>query len=182
MICQLHGDPLNRRARQVLPKGKPSSKSWFIQIRDICLLYDLPHPLQLLSNPPSKQTFKKLAKAQVISYWELKLRQEASFLTSLVYFKPEYSSLAAPHPIYLTAGSNPYEVAKAVVQGRMLSGRYRTEQMARHWSGNKEGYCKGTMCSQICETLEHILLWCPSYSSTRVKLVFFWLSTTIPLV
>ena len=84
MICQLHGDPLNRRARQVLTKGKPSSKSWFIQIRDICLLYDLPHPLQLLSNPPSKQTFKKLAKAQVISYWELKLHQEASFLTSLV--------------------------------------------------------------------------------------------------
>ena len=182
MICQLHGDPLNRRARQVLTKGKPSSKSWFIQIRDICLLYDLPHPLQLLSNPPSKQTFKKLAKAQVISYWELKLRQETSFLTSLVYFKPEYSSLAAPHPIYLTAGSNPYEVAKAVVQGRMLSGRYRTEQMARHWSSNKEGYCKGTMCSQICETLEHILLWCPSYSSTRVKLVSLWHSTAIPLV
>ena len=86
------------------------------------------------------------------------------------------------HPIYLTAGSNPYEVAKAVVQGRMLSGRYRTEQLARHWSSNREGYCQGVMCDQICETLEHILLWCPSYSLTREKIVSLWLSNTIPFV
>ena len=113
MICHLHDDPLNRRARQVLTRFKPSSKSWFIQLRDLCLAYDLPHPLLLLSNPPSKKSFMKLAKSKVISYWELKLRQEASFLTSLVYLKPEYSSLTSPHPIYLTAGSNPYEVSKA---------------------------------------------------------------------
>jgi len=83
-------------------------------------------------------------------------------LTSLIYFKPEYSSLTKPHPIYLTAGSKPYEVAKAVVQVRMLSGRYRTENLAKHWSTNKEGYYLGAICHQICESLEHILLWCPS--------------------
>ena len=103
-------------------------------------------------------------------------------MTSLVYFKPEYSSLTTIHPIYVTAGSNPYEVAKAIVQVRMLSGRYRTENLARHWSSNKEGYCSGAQCPQICETLEHILLWCPSYSSTRKKLVTLWLSTPSPCV
>ena len=64
----------------------------------------------------------------------------------------------------------------------MLSGRYRTEYLARHWSSNKEGYCLGPQCYQICESLEHILLWCPSYSSTRKKLVTLWHSNSSPCV
>ena len=37
-----------------------SRNSWFTQLRDICLLYYLPHPLELLNNPLSKEYFKSL--------------------------------------------------------------------------------------------------------------------------
>ena len=123
MVAQLHEDPLKIHARNILVREKSSSKSWFCQLRSLCLRYELPHPIVILDDPPSKEAFKKLLKARVVDYWEKKLRGEASLLSSLLYFKPEYMSLSKPHPIWTTAGSNPHEVSKAVQQARFLSGR-----------------------------------------------------------
>ena len=78
MICNLRNDPLHQRARHALTCLPPKHKSWFNQIRDICLLYGLPHPLTLLSEPPSPSTFKKLCKSLILDYWETKLRAEVS--------------------------------------------------------------------------------------------------------
>ena len=177
MISRLPGDPLNILARKVLSTSKPSSKSWFWQVRDICLLYLLPHPLQFLDEPLPKIRFKKLAKSHIIDYWEKKLRSEASLLPSLAFFRPEFHSLSKPHPIVWTPGSNPYEVSKSIVQCKMLSGRYRTEMLTSHWSNNKEGYCLAPTCLETEENLEHILLDCPFYSPTRLKLLKMWNNT-----
>ena len=177
MICYLQEDPLHKRAKKSLTSCSKSAKSWFTQIRDICLQYDLPHPLRLLETPISKQRLKKLAKSKVIDYWETKLRANTTSLNSLSYFKPEFHSLLHAHPILWTAGSNPYEVSKALVQCKMLSGRYRTELLASHWSHNKRGFCLAPTCSEIQETLEHILLFCPSYNHDRERLLKLWNET-----
>ena len=182
MICHLPANPLYFRAKQALSTSFTSNKSWFSQIRNICLQYCLPHPLQILQNPPSKPHFKKLCKSRIIDYWENKLRQEASLLPSLRYFQPEYCSLTRPHPILWTAGANPYEVAKAIVQCRMLSGRYPTGMLTRHWSTNRQGWCLQKSCSQVEESLEHILLWCPAYNQTRDRLINLWLGNPNPLI
>ena len=126
----------------------------------------LPHPLDLLESPLSNLAFKNLTSKAVISYWEKKLRAEAEPLKSLEFFKPSYMSLLAPHPLWLTARSSSYEVIKATVQAKMLSGRYRTEKLCSHWSNNKSGYCLSGCSSQV-EDLSHILLDCPSLSKTR---------------
>ena len=73
MITRFQNDPLNSRARHVLTARSSSSKSWFFIIRDICLLYSLPHPLQLLTNPIPKDRFRKLARSKVTDYWESRL-------------------------------------------------------------------------------------------------------------
>ena len=86
MITRLCGDRFNSHAIHVLKTAKYSCKSWFWQIRDICLLYGLPHPLLLLDNPPTKHTFKQLIKSKVIDHWEIKLRDEAGTLKSLSNF------------------------------------------------------------------------------------------------
>ena len=182
MICHLPEDPLNTRAVYALTNCSPNQKSWFTQIRDICLLYRLPHPLELLKNPLSKESFKKLARSLIADHWETKLRREASPLLSLSYFKPEFHSLTKPHPLLWTAGPNPYEVTKAIIQCKMLSGRYRTELLSSHWSSNVNGYCLIPLCTSVPETLEHILLWCPSYQHVREQLQSLWLSTPHPLI
>ena len=124
MVSRLPSDPLNRHARHALTVAKKNSSSWFGNIRDLCLKYGLPHPLTLLDSPLSKAKFRSLIKSKITDFWEQKLQSDAGPLTSLLYFKPIYMSLARPHAIWWTAGGNPYEVSKAVIQYRMLSGRY----------------------------------------------------------
>ena len=122
-----------------------------------------------------KETYKRLVKKHIISYWESKLRAEAEALTSLAYFQPNFMSLKTPHPLWSSAGSSPYEVTKAIVQARMLSGRYRTEELCSHWSVNTNGWCRTNTCKNlnIVEDLDHILTKCKSLNNTRIKLLKF---------
>ena len=117
-----------------------------------------------------------------MSYWEKKFRCDTLSLSSLVFFKPAFHSLTRPHPILWTPGPNPYEVSKAVVQCKMLSGRYRTELLARHWSHNKPGFCLCCMGDNTVEDLNHILLCCQSYHLARDKVKLLWLSCAEPLL
>ena len=97
---------------------------------------------------------------------------------SLKYFKAEYMSLTQPHPNWLTCGNNPYEIHKAVIQAKMLSGRYVTDQLSRHWSSNKAGICCIPGCSgRDFGSLEHLLLFCPALSDVRDRMIELWLST-----
>ena len=62
-------------------------------------------------------------------------------------------------------GSNSYEVCKAIIQARMLSGRYRTDQFLRHFTEN-DGSC--TLCNtNDFGSIEHLLILCPALTDTR---------------
>ena len=126
--------------------------------------------------PPLKEITKKVFKQRVIDYWQQKLRKEVSCLKSLLYFRPEIMSLSRPHPIWTTLRITPYETQKACVQARMLSGRFRTEKLAKHWSPNKDGYCLAPECHQVVENIEHILVSCKALEVKRTKLRSLWLS------
>ena len=64
----------------------------------------------------------------------------------------------------------------------MTSGRFRSEYLARHWSGNKQGYCKAETCVETVGDLEHLLLHCPALSAVRARLwnMFFETSVQYP--
>ena len=172
MISRLQKNILNEHAKNIFEFSTVTKKSWFLKIRDLCIKYDLPHPKELLSNPLTKTEFRSLIKRRVISYWETKLREEAAALDSLLYFKPCYMSLTRPHPLWYTAGSSPSKVAMASIQALMISGRYRSEALCRHWaSKNKNGFCLlSPTCSETVETIQHILYYCFALQSTRDKL------------
>ena len=89
-------------------------------------------------------------------------------------------NLKTPHLIWRTAGSNPYEVSKAIQQARFLSGRYRSADLEKHWTNNKNGICQN--CFDSVETVEHILISCSAYQETKQKLYSLWLSTKLPVV
>ena len=88
--------------------------------------------------------FKKLVKSRVLDFWEGHLRLEA---LKLKYFKPEFMSLTRPHSLLSSCGSNPFEVHKAVVQAKMLSGTYITDKLASHWTPNFLGLCSIPGCT-----------------------------------
>jgi hypothetical protein len=165
---------LHQHGRHILLLSRPG-KSWFIQLRSICLQYDLPDPLLILQTPPSKQSWKQQTKSKVMDSWEVKLRAQACLLPSLKYFNSSYMSLSSPHPMWTSAGS-PFEVRKATIVARMLSGRYRTDRLARHWSQtNPSGICQLPGCTGLQSgSLEHILLYCPALSGARSNVIKLW--------
>ena len=67
-----------------------------------------------------------------------------------------------------------YEVSKARIQLLFLSSQYPCEKRVRHWSGdNPEGFCSFISCREagLVESPEHILLKCPAYSETRLRMI-----------
>ena len=79
----------------------------------------------------------------------------------------------------MISGTN--EAAKAVIQLRMLSGRYRVAMLTRHWSPNRSGCCPAPDCHEE-ETLEHLLVSCSYYNQARVKLRRLWRSCRLTLL
>ena len=173
MITRSPGSLLHTHATRILMSAKSAAGSWFQQVHGLCIIYQLPHPLILLKESPTANTFNHLVKSKIIDYWEDKLREEASRLDSIPFFKPEFMSLTKPHPIWSSCGSNPFECHKAVTAARMLSGRYLTDRLQRHWTENKCGFCLLPACAplQFDGTLEHLLLFCPSLKKTRDRLL-----------
>ena len=173
MICRLPGNILHEIAVQLLTSSRQSSKSWFAEIRSLCYTYNLPHPLLLLQQPPSKEQFRIQLRSNITDYWQSKLRAHSATLqeNSLKYFKPQYMSLSQPHPMWASATTS-YQVNKCVVVARMLSGRFRCGSLLQHFSPACSGICE--LCDQELEDLPHILLpRCPHLQQRRPDLLLF---------
>ena len=166
---------LYRHGMNALTSFNPNKKSWFSQIRCLATQYALPDPVTFLQSPPAKEAYKLLIKKNVLDWWQKKLRAEAIPLSSLFLFKANFMSLSKTHPIWTSAGVSPFEVEKATVQMRMLSGRYRTCWLRRHWSGDQTGSCQIPGCSNTPGTLLHIATaQCPSLAAARAKAIKSW--------
>ena len=174
MICRRPNNILWRHATNILEQSTISKKSWFHQIRDICLKYDLPHPKKLLDLQLTKDKFKKLVKSKIVDFWQSLLRKESELLPSLCYFSPYFMSLTKPHPVWWTAGSSPAKISMATVQSWLISGRYRTQKLCSHWTTNGTPFCLlSEACSAIEEDISHFLETCVALQQTRTKLYKF---------
>ena len=171
----------------ILSSNLTGCRSWFHEIREIFQQYSLKDPLHYLITPPSKASFKCRTRHHVLDWWNVKLRADVAELPSLSLFRPElpsiplfradFMSLSQPHPIWTSAGSSPYEVRKATVQARMLSGRYRTCWLRRHWSGDQSGSCRVPGCSGEPGTLRHLATGeCQGLSQALIRATALWKS------
>ena len=87
-------------------------------------------------------------------------------------------SFQRSHPIWLTAGHSPFEVAMATVQAKMLSGSYRCGYLTRHWSSS-DGFCKQYPdCANKLDDVAHILQACPGLAEKRRDLKNFTYSSS----
>ena len=75
-----------------------------------------------------------------------------------------------------------FECRKTTVLARMISGRFRSEYLTRHWSTNKQGFCLAETCVEVLGDLEHLLIHCPALSVVRARLwdMFFSNSVQFP--
>ena len=168
MITRLPHNILHKIAKYLLTTSSDSSKSWFFHIKSLTLKYGLPHPLILLENPPSKYSFKKLVSSKVMDFWERKLRLSSIPLKSLRYFHPNFMSLKNPHPLWTSCGDNSFEISKAIIQAKLLSGRYRTDSLLSHFEESANPQCALCKC-QVTGSIEHLLVLCDNLVQCREK-------------
>ena len=176
MICRLPENILHNLAKYILTCLPDSTTSWFMEIKKLCFQYDLPHPLILLEDPPSKSQFGRKVRLHVLDFWQIKLRQDAAplQLSSLKFFKPRYMSLSKPHILWTSCGSNTYELNKACIQAKYLSGRFRTEKLLSHFGNENLPYCQLHPDTNVVGDLAHHLVHCPSLASQRELLFEYW--------
>ena len=101
-----------------------------------------------------------------------------------IYFQPQFLTMSSPHKLWIAAGPKSYEVAKARIQLLFLSSQYPCAKYSRHWSPeNPLGICTFPDCKSrnYVESPEHLLLYCPAYSSTRQKMVTLFLRIWDPI-
>ena len=172
---------LHRYATFILSNPPSTGRSaasvpWFIQIRHLCMKYDLPDPLQVLAGPPTKSQWKNTCTKLVVSFWGTKLRNDASALPSLSHLRHSHMSLTTPSSLLTTCKGKGEEVRKLTVQLRMSSGRYRTCWLRRHWSGDTSGFCRVPGCSgNTPGTLLHLATGqCPGLADTTSNAAAYW--------
>ena len=175
MISRLHENVLKDVAKYTLITSPDSSNSWFIQIKKICLQYQLSHPLSLLEDPPSKESFKHLTKKKVLQFWEQKLANDVRNLSSLQFFKPDCMSLSTPHPLLTSCGSNSYEINKTIIQLKFLSGRYRCDKLLSYFKPSNLPTCQ-LNCDNPAAVgdIRHLLIDCSSLATRRNFLYHYW--------
>ena len=176
MICRIPGNILNELAQYVLTCLPDKTKSWFSDVREICYQYNLPTPLLLLNNPPSRKEFKETVKLKVLDFWQAKLRAEAKKLenASLAFFKPAFMSLSKPHLLWTTCQGNSYELNKATIQAKYLSGRFRTEKLLSHFAGTNSKFCELHPETETVGDIHHHLVLCPKLQDCRAALFEYW--------
>ena len=104
----------------------------------------------------------------IFSWWSSIILWTYPFLTSI----PSMCHWS-PHAIWWTAGSNPYEVTKAIVQYKMLSGRCRTYQLMNRWSvKNQASSLHFFACQWVRPLSTYSFLHCLNY--TRQHLLKKW--------
>ena len=130
---------------------------WFPCLRQTASQYSLPDPLQILVSPPPKLQFKAKVKSAINDFWHVTLVRQAASLPSLFYFRLPFLPLGAgSHPVCWTCGSSSSAVWAANVQAKMLSGRYRSCWLHRHWTGESELWLWFRGFHQKCQ---HNWLW-----------------------
>ena len=72
------------------------------------------------------------------------------------------------------AGNNSFESAKSLVVGKMISGRYKSDYLCRHWTpSNRDGVCLADTCREVKGDLAHMLFECPVLQNHRARLFTF---------
>jgi hypothetical protein len=59
---------LHQLGLQVLETPASYSHSWFLKVKDLCHQYLLPDPQSILSNPPTRESFKRASHQKVLDY------------------------------------------------------------------------------------------------------------------
>ena len=165
-ICRLQDDSVEKQlAERQLSVKTYKSNSWFVAIKGIRLKYELPDPLYLLKNAPSKFAWKNMLNRQINLYWTDRIRHNATMYNSLKNLSTENYSCGKVHPL-IQGERNAHEVPRINTKIKIATGTYILQVNRSAFNQNiVDPTCQ--MCHKGDETMEHFLLECTELSNVR---------------
>ena len=154
--------------RQLLLKNR-NNHSWFVDIKKICLKYDIQQCYQFLTNPLTKSKWKTLIKEKVCDYWADRINNITRYYSSLKYIEGSYT-IGKIHPLLSTNTSCTRDINRIPVRVKLATGTCILQfNRAKFNSGYISPLCK--LCNENNEELSHFLLYCPILENERKQLL-----------
>ena len=155
--------------RQLYIKGSKSN-SWFNEIKQLFIKYELGDPYQSLYTSLSKLEWKKLIAKGVNSYWMVKVEQEAKLFTSLKYLSGDKYRIGKCHPLTKTLTASIRDISKIPVRLKLATGCYILQANRANFSrASLSPIC--LLCNSAEENLEHFLIGCSQLNDIRDALL-----------
>ena len=134
------------------------SSSWFWELQDLAAKYGLPSPLSVLLSPQPKSVFKKLVKTKITQYWRKYFISSIRDKPSLQFIRAEFLPFGSgPHPLWLSCGGSVSAVKAAIVQARIISGKYKDDKMLSKFDDRLSGKCTLSGCDFFPDDTTHWL-------------------------
>ena len=79
--------------------------------------------------------------------------------------------------MFTTCSTNPFETNKSTCQAALVSGRFKTDLLSRHWvKDNPDGLCVLCPGLNIPGSLEHFMVTCSTLMPVRITILNYWYS------
>ena len=141
-------------------------KGWSTLVRETCQKYDLPDPLDYMSNPWRADRWRHHCDQVIHTHWVNKLSSEAARLDSLLYLDIESLNLNTPISIWKRAGLNSNYSRKTTIVSWMIMGVFKTRERLAKMKKVKTDKCLACNTNDS-ETLPHLLLYCSFFTKIR---------------
>ena len=151
--------------RQIVMKDE-NDKSWFMYVRKILGLYNLPSIFELFNNPPSKNEWKRIMNNAVNSTIEANWDMDIKNKTSLKYINKDSLKVGKCHHVWSKVRNSIYDSRRAQLKCRLLTGTYILQ-------GNRAAFnqyqvnptCR--LCSVAPENRQHFISECSLLNPER---------------
>lgn len=150
--------------RQLLGKST-DSKSWFIEIKKICLKYDIHDCYKYLTLPLEKAKWKLMINRKIHEYWVSRINEESKLFSTLCNIKETYT-VGQVHPLITTVSSNLKDICKIPTRIKLATKTYVLQENRAKFSRNQET-AKCQLCSHGEETMSHFVTVCTALESER---------------
>ena len=140
-----------------------------MDIRKICIKYDITDPYTYLENPLPKSQWKSLITKHVHQYWKNAIEENMLLYTSLKYLDSNYN-IGRIHPLLKSQSANIQDIRRIPTRLKIVTGTYILQTNRAVYSKHLiSATCN--LCRNADETLQHFVLCCEALQDIREPLI-----------
>ncbi len=142
-----------------------TSNSWFISVTNIVLMYDLPNPNEIITEPEEKQAWKRIVNKAVNEKWRRTIITQAELYSSLNRMSKQYTPWQC-HQVLVPHENSTRDMNRIPVKMKILTWTYILQTNSVKFNNNEiNPTC--LLWHESDGDLQHFLIECKELSVTK---------------